>query len=180
MFWYGVLLTSVPGQNKPSQTSTLFCLSFTVFYLLNDSSDFVFTFHFLMNESLPYSSTLWSWNRPSVGGQRVSSHRNPKTLAVIWLPVIPVVPWVCCHRCCFLSRCWQMARWTHSSRLWRLSQWNHNTSRGPFLMECQMPAVRGAAKERWKTAIYHSRWGSRSALGDCLTKKHSSALVVCY
>lgn len=111
--------------------------------------------------------SLGSWNRPSVGGQRVSSDRNPRTRAVIWLPVIPVVPWVCCHCCCFLSRCWQMARWTHSGWLWRFPQWNQNTGPGPLLMECQMPAVQGAARERWKTAIYHGRWGNRSASGDC-------------
>lgn len=157
------------AQNKPCQTFTSLRLSFTVFHLLDDSSSFVFTFHFLMSESLPYNPPLRSWNRPSVSGQRVSSDRNPRTLAVILLPVIPVVPWVCCHRYCSLSRCWQTARWTHSGRLWRFSEWNHNTGPGLLLMECQMPAVRGAARERWKTAINHSRWGSRSASGDCLT-----------
>lgn len=167
-------------QISTRQTSTVFRLSFTVFHRLDDSSGFVFTLHFLMSESLPYSPPLGSWNRPSVGGQRVSSDSNPRTLAVIWLPVIPVVPWVCCHRRCFLSRCWQMARWTHSGWLWRLPEWNQNTGPGPLLMECQMPAVRGAGKERWKTAIYHGRWGSRSAAGDCQTKKHSSAPVACY
>lgn len=177
IFWYGALLISVlvlsatyryqHAQNTPCQTSAVLCLSFTVFHLPDDSSGFVFTLHFLMSEGLPYSPPLGSWNRPSVGGQRVSSDRNPRALAVIWLPVIPVVPWVCCHRCCFLSRCWQMARWTHSGWLWRFPQWNQNTGPGPPLMECQMPAVRGAVRERWKTAIYHGRWGSRSASGDC-------------
>lgn len=100
-----------------------------------------------MSESFPYSPPLGSCNRPSVGGQRVSSDMNPRTLTVIWLPVISVVPWVCCHRRCFLSRCWQMARWTHSGWLWRFPEWNQNTGPGPLLMECQMPAVWGAARE---------------------------------
>lgn len=180
IFWHGALLISglvLPAsygfqhaQNQPCQTLTVLCLSFTVFHLLDDSSGFVFTFHFLMSESLPYSPPpLGSWNRPSVGGQRVSSDRNPRTLTVIWLPVIPVVPWVCCHRCCFLSRRWQMARWRHGGRLWRFPEWNQNTGPGPLLMECRVPTVRGAARERWKTAIYHDRWGSRSASGDCPT-----------
>lgn len=154
-------------QNKHCHTSTELSLSFVVFYLLDDSLGFVFTRYFLMSESLPYSSPFRSWNRPSVGGQRVSSDRNLRTLVVIWLPVIPVVPWVCCHCRRFQSRCWQMARWTYSGWLWRFPEWNQNTGPGLLLMECQMPAVRGAEREGWKTAIYHCRWGSRSASGDC-------------
>lgn len=65
IFWHGALLISglvLPAsygfqhaQNQPCQTLTVLCLSFTVFHLLDDSSGFVFTFHFLMSESLPYS-----------------------------------------------------------------------------------------------------------------------------
>lgn len=135
------------AQNKHCHTFTELRLSFTVFHLLDDSLGFVFTLYFLMSESLPYSSPFRSWNRPSVGGQRVSSNRNLRTLAVIWLPVIPVVPWVCCHRRYFQSRCWQMARWMHSGWLWRFPEWNQNTGPGLLLMECQMPAVRGAGRD---------------------------------
>lgn len=155
-FWYRALLMSVlvlPGTYRCQhvQTSTFLCLSFTVFHPLGDSWGFVFTFHFLMSEILPYSPPFRSWNSPSVSRQRVSSDRNPRTWAAIWLPVIPAVPRVCYHhRRCSLSRCWQMARWTHSGRLWRFSEWNHNTGPGPLLMECRVPAVQG-----WKTAINH-------------------------
>ena len=131
-------------------------------------SSSIFTFFILISEVLP-PPPPGSLNRPSVGGQRVSSDRHPRTVAVLWSPVIPAVSRVWCHCLGSLSRCWQMARWMHSGNRDAFSEWNHNTGPGPLLMECQMPAVRGKVRERWKTAIYHGRWGSRRASGDLLT-----------
>lgn len=137
------------NRRKHCHTYTVLCLSFTVFRLLDDSSGFVCTLHFLTSESLPYIPPIRSWNRASVGGQRVSSNRNPRSRAVIWLPVIPVpVPWLCCHHSGFESRCWQMARWTHSAWMWRFPEWNQNRGLGPLLMQCQMPAVERERDER--------------------------------
>lgn len=172
------------AQDRPCQTSTGHCVSFSVFHVPGWFIRLcVFALRFLMSESLPYSLPLGSSNRPSVGGQRLSSRRNPRSGAVIWLPVIPAVPWVCCHhRRCSPSRCWQTARWTHSGRLWRFPMWNQNTGPGaaPNAEPNAKGSARGAARQRWKTAIYHSRRGSRSASRDRPGWKHSSAPVVCY
>ena len=180
IFWYGVLLIwglVLPAarryqhaQTKLCQTSTAPCLSFTVFHLLDDSSSFVFTLHFLMSESLPYSAPLGFWNRPSVGGQRVSSDRNPRTLCSDLVASDPccalgVLPPLLLSEQVLTDVQVNAQRPTVTFP----PEWNQNTGPGPLLMECQMPAVRGAARERWKTAIYHGRWGSRSASGDCPT-----------
>jgi len=129
VFWYGQLLISVLDINTHKvNTATLrqHCVS-DVFQLLGGLSGFAFTVHTLMTEGLPYSPLLGPWNRLSVGRQRISSDKHPGILAAIWLPVIPAVSWVCCRCCCFQSRCWQIARWMHSSWVWRFPKCNQST-----------------------------------------------------
>lgn len=65
------------------------------FTSLDDSPGFLFSpFHFLMSESLPYSPPprASQCNRLGAGGQRVSSDRKARTLAVIPACALGVLP----------------------------------------------------------------------------------------
>jgi len=109
--WCQHLFSTNRYQHAPNATRRL---SFLVFHLHDSSACFHSLISWWVTACRTASPQLLKRGPVSVdkGSLQLGTQEVPNGL-----PVFPVGPWVCCHRCCLLSRCWQTARWKRSG--WR-------------------------------------------------------------
>lgn len=169
--WFGGLfLLPHPHINThwihSAKTSSLLCLSFTVFHLPDDSSDFVFTLLSLMSDRLPYSPPSGVLKQAQIRRTKSLFRLQPKKSSSDLDSSDP------CFALSVLPSLLLSVRALIDSQVNAQQLTVTFPNRGiktQALMECQMPTAQAAGREGWKTAINHVRWGSRSAGGECMS-----------